>query len=248
MTTLEEDFAAKQAALQKAQDDVKQNNQKVSSLQAEIAVLQSKIAEIKQAIAGYDQKTLQKQLDDARNLIAQKSGIAEAAIGAAKDQIDAKIKEFDGHLDEKKKKVDQAENEYNVAAKATEEADTKAVQEQNNYEAIKKKLSDIDAKFRDLNSLLDQANKAEGARDYFSVYFLAGEWKAVADGVQLEDLKEDLNKSIRSAQGDAETAKGEAAGKKVTSNKLWAIFSAAKKEYEAATISRRTDLLKNLRQ
>jgi chromosome segregation ATPase len=245
--TLEEDFAAKQAELQQAQDGIKQNTQKVTSLQAEIAVLQTKIADIKQAIGGYDPQGLQRQLDYAKKSIAQKSGVAEAALGGKKAEIDAKIKKFDDDLKEQGNTVGKAEDEYKKAASAAEDADAIAKQMQDAYDVVKKKPNDIDAKLRDLNGLLEQVNKAEGASDYVSVYFLAGEVKSLADNVQITPLDE-LNNSVRKAQVDAENAKKEAADKKVTSDKNWTIFTAAKKEYAAATVSRRTNLLKNLNQ
>jgi chromosome segregation ATPase len=245
--TLEDDLKAKQAALQQVQDEIKQDTQKVSSLQGEINVLQTKIADIKQAVGGYDQQALQKQLNDANKSITQKSGIAEAAIKDKKDEIDAKIKKFYGDLKEQGDKVGQAESDYKDAAKAAKDADAIAQQKQADYDAIKKIPSDIDAALRDVKSLLDQANKAEGAGDYVSVYFVAGEAKAGADKVQIPSL-DDLNKSVRSAQEDAEKAKRDAADKKVTADKLWAVFTDAKKKYEAAQASRRTDLLKVLKQ
>jgi chromosome segregation ATPase len=252
--TLEENFAAKQAELQQAQDGIqqaqdgiKQNTQKVTSIQAEIAVLQAKMADIKQAIGGYDQQGLQRQLDYATKSITQKSGAAEVALGVKKAVLDAKIKKFDDDLNEAKKNVDKAEDEYNTAAKSTEEAGAKIKQTGDAYDAIKKKPSDIDAALRDVKSLLDQAKGAEGASDYVSVYFLCAEAKAVADKVQIISLEE-LNKSIRDAQDNAEKAKKDAADAKVTSDKLWADFTGAKKTYEATTVSRRAELLKNLKQ
>jgi hypothetical protein len=98
-----------------------------------------------------------------------------------------------------------------------------------------------------VKGLLDQTNKMEGAGDYIRVYFLAGEAKAVADKVQIP-LLDDLNKSLRNAQDDAEKAKSDAADEKAAADKLWASFSDAKKKYEAAQASRRTDLLKILKQ
>jgi chromosome segregation ATPase len=244
---LEDVLKAKQSTLEQVKDEIKQGTQEVGSLQAEINLLQSKIADVKQALGSYDQQGLQKQLDDANKSIAQKGGIAEVAIKDKRVEIDTKIKKFDDDLKAQKDNVSKSESDYRDAGQATQDADAIAKQKQYDYDELKKTPSDIVAKLGDLKSLLDQANKAEAASDYVSVYFLTGEAKAVADGVHIPSFDE-LNKAIRSAQETAEGAKADVAGKKVTSDALLSALSDAKRKYDAAQASRRTDLLKLLRE
>lgn len=245
--TLEDDRDAKLAALHQVQAEIQQDTQKVNALQAEINVLNAKINDVKQAAAGYDPQAMQNQLNQEKIAITQKIGIAEAAIKDKQAQIDDTIKKFDADLKSQGDKVTKAKSDYADAAKAAKDADAIAQQKQADYDATKKTPKDVDAALRDVKSLLDQANKAEGAGDYVSVYFLAGEAKVGADKVQIPSLDE-FNKSLRSAQDDAEKAKSDTADKKAAADKLWAAFTDAKKKYDAAQVSRRTDLLKVLKQ
>ena len=244
---LEDELHAKLAEIQQVKDEIKQDTEKVSRLQADINVLQSKIADTKQVVDGYDPQAMQKQLNEAKTAITQKISIAEAAIKDKKSQIDAAIKKFDADLKDQGDKVDNAYSDSKAAAETAKAADATAQQKQADQDATKKIPKDLDAALRDVRGALDQANNAEGAGKYVSVYFLGGEAKAVADIVQIPSL-DDLKKSLQKAQGDAEKAKSDAADRKAAADKLWAAFTDAKKKNEAAKASRRTDLLNVLKQ
>jgi len=153
---------------------------------------------------------MQNQLDQAKIAITQKIGIAEVAIKDKQAQIDDSVKKFDADLKSQGDNVTKAKSDYDVAAGTAKDADAIAQQKQSAYDTTKKTPKDIDAALRDVKGLLDQANKAEGAGDYVSIYVLAGEAKLGADKIQIPSL-DDLNKSLRSAQDDAEKAKSDAA-------------------------------------
>ena len=98
----------------------------------------------------------------------------------------------------------------------------------------------------DVGTLLDMAARAEAQGDFASTYFLAGEAKRVADGVQVA-APNDYMSALRAAQDKRDQAVADAAQKKAAADALAATHAAEKQKLDAGQTSRRTDILDSIK-
>lgn len=247
-STPDDDLTAKKAALQQLKDEIANDTQKANVLQAQINDLQARIAEVQQSLADYDPASLLARLNDAKDRLAKKGAIADATLDATtKSDLDAKIKAFKADLDAQGDKAAKASSDATDAAKAATAAATDLQNKQAALETKKATSREIDARLRDMDSLLDQANKAEAAADYTALYFFVGETKRAADAVQIPSL-DDARAAIQAAQQALDTAKSVATKAKADASDLAAAAAEANKKYDAARASQRADLLNALKQ
>jgi DNA repair exonuclease SbcCD ATPase subunit len=244
----EEELAKKQAELKESQDRITELDKSVTSLQSDIKALQAKIADVKQAMSGYDKSSvaMQQELDDDNGVIAQKGSMAEAVLKELKARIDQKIEYFDKALADQGQAAHDAWTAAQTAVTEYTAAEATAQADQAAYDTLKKVPKDAETALKDIAALLGLVAKAESQNDFVAMYFLTGEAKTVSKGIRIPSPA-DYEKALRGAQDTAENSKKAAAAKKITSDQAVAAATTARQAFDAATKSRRADLLKALK-
>lgn len=234
--------------LKKKQGQLKEIQNGMIGLQADIKVLQAKIAELHQCLAGYDKasEAMQQRLAAAERLIGEKSSIAEAVIRDMKPQIDQTIVDFDKTLADQAGAVYKASEDAQLAGSEAGDADRDSQRKQAAYDAVKRVTKDTEAALTELGSLLEQTAKAESQGDFVAMYFLVGEARTLTSSIKVPSA-DDYSKSLRTAQDDAERAKEAAAAKKAKTDQLWAAYNSAKQQLDTIQKSRRSDVLNRLK-
>jgi chromosome segregation ATPase len=248
LSSPEDTLAKKQAELKDSQERIAELDKGIVALQTDIKALQAKIADVKQALSGYDKSSaaMQQELEDDAAVIAQKGSMAEAVLKELTARIDQKVDYFDKALAGQGNGVKDARTVAEAAQDDAAKAEATAQHDQAAYDTLKKGPKEAEAALKDVAGLIGLVAKAESQNDFVSMYFLVGEAKTVAKTVKIPSPA-DYEKSLRAAQEAAEKSKAAAAAKKATAEQATAAYTAAKQAFEAATKSRRTDLLNALK-
>jgi aspartate ammonia-lyase len=115
------------------------------------------------------------------------------------------------------------------------------------FASLKDQPKATGAKLKELKGLLNEVAKAEAQDDSVAMYFNVVEATALADGITIPTPK-DYRKQVVDALADIEKGKETAAKKKADFDKANTAAADARKKHQAALASRRSDLLKALRE
>ena len=157
-----------------------------------------------------------------------------------------KVEYLDKALADQGRGVTDAWTAAQAAQTDSAKADAAAQDDQTAYDALKKVPKDAETALKDVAGLIGQVAKAESQNDFVSMYSLAGEAKAVAKTVKIPSPKE-YETALRAAQDAVEKSKTAAAAKKASAEQATAAYTTARQLFDAATKSRRTDLLNALK-
>jgi hypothetical protein len=247
--TPEQELAQKQANLKDVQDKLTALQQSATTLQSDIDALNAKVTEVNQAYSGYEapSASLQRKIDDASKAIQQKRTVSEAVLKDDASKIDEKVDAFDKDLAARQADLAKSMTSAQNADALAKTADADAQQKQADYDRLKTAVQDASASVADVGNLLDMATRAEAQGDFVSTYFLAGEAKRIADGIQVAAPNDYIN-ALRAAQDKRDQAAADAARKKAAADALAATYAADKQKLEAAQSSRRADILDSIKQ
>jgi DNA repair exonuclease SbcCD ATPase subunit len=247
--TPEQELAQKQAGLKDVQDKLAALQQSATTLQSDIDALHAKVTEVNQAYSGYEASfaSLQRKIDDANKTIQQKRTVSEAMLKDDASKIDEKVDAFDKDLAARQADLTKSMTSAQNADALAKTADADAQQKQADYDILKAAVQDASASVADVGNLLDMSTRAEAQGDFVSTYFLAGEAKRIADGIQVAAPNDYIN-ALRAAQDRRDQAAADAAQKKAAADALAATYAADKQKLEAAQSSRRADILDSIKQ
>ena len=237
------------ADLKKLQDDIAALSKQAAAAQAAVEIAEVELAEIAETADVYDTSgpKMQDELDDDKTVIAKKRLVAELEVKDLKKKLGEKTKEFGEDL---KKDGDAAAAAANKAKQAGADAD-QAVKDLQDKEAAFASLKDqpkaTAAKLKELKGLLNEVAKAEAQDDSVAIYFNIVEASALADGITIPKPK-DYRQQVVDCLADIEKGKESAAKKKADFDTVNAAAADAWKKHQAALASRRSDLLKALRE
>jgi chromosome segregation ATPase len=243
------DLDALLADYQKLQSDIATLQGKAAATQAQIKTAEAQVAEIAKSTDGYDKAgpAMQHELDDDEKAIARKRSIAELEVAGRKDQLDQKITEFDDALSEQAAAATAAADAVTQAGAAAEQAMQNVRKKQAAFADLKNQPKVMAAKLRELKGLLDETSKAEAQDDAVAMYFYVCEAAAVAKEIAIA-APDDYRTQLQTAQAAAEAAKAVATTKAADGDKAKAAATTARNAYETARASRRTVLLRLLRE
>jgi hypothetical protein len=242
--TPEDQLSKQQAALIQRQSELDEKNKLVISIKNQIEVLKAGIADVNQTLAAYDEASLRKKLEDSKKVLVGKTEAATCAVKKEKqDEIKKTVDEFDKALTAQGQGVKTAFTDAQTAREDSENADKVVALKQAAYDDIKK---GPDPTLKGLKTLLDSADQAQIKSDYISLYFYVIEAQTVSDSITIQS-KGEYTTSLQAALNELDAAKQDAFDKKAKADQLGKDYTDAKQKYEAAQASRRTDLLKLLR-
>jgi predicted nucleic acid-binding Zn-ribbon protein len=241
--------------LKQKQEELKDAQDNVSSLQADIKTLQVKIAEFQQATAGYETfyNTATKQLEDAKVKIEEKSKMAKSVIpeSIAKnidEGIQKQITDLEETLITQKTEVDNAHTALTTTITEASTAEGISKDKQFAYESLKKQPKDTEAALKEVQKLLDEAEKAHDNDKHDQMYLLVQIAKeALTDKIEILKLDK-YKETLMEAKNEAEEKKRDATEKKSKAEQQAANLSELTKNYDAAIASKRTNLLKKLKE
>jgi DNA repair exonuclease SbcCD ATPase subunit len=235
------------AKLQTNQDSILSLQTENAGIQAQITILEKKMAEIQKATAGYDKAAadMTRELDDYKALISRKHTIAEITIRELKEPIEKKILDFDKNLADRDKAVTTATDNAAQAAADSDKAILAIRDKESAYTALQNQPKTLETKLKDLKVLIDQVAKAEAQDDFVAMYFYLREAALQAEGIVIP-TPDDYKKQLVAGQSQIEAATTEAAAKKAGADTAATATVDAKKAYDTALASRRSDLLKVL--
>jgi chromosome segregation ATPase len=237
------------ADLKKLQNDIAALSKQAAAAQAAVKTAEAELAEIAKTADVYDTSgpKMQNELDDDKTVIAKKRPIAELEVKDLKQKLDKRTEKFDEDL---KKDGDAATAAANKAKQAAADAD-QAVKDLQDKQAAFASLKDqpkaTAAKLKELKGLLNEVAKAEAQDDSVAMYFNVVEATALAEVITIPAPK-DYRKQVVDALADIEKGKETAAKKKADFDKANTAAADARKKHQAALASRRSDLLKALRE
>jgi hypothetical protein len=244
-TTPEEQLKERQDVLRQTQSEIDQKNKSVVSIQNQIKVLEAGITEIKQTLSGYDEARLKQQLAESGKELGLKTDAAKCAVKKEdQEKINATVVAFDKALDKQGEDVKTAFTATQTAKEASSNADASVGLKQAAYD---NKRKGPDPALKELKTLLDSAGQAQIKSDYISLYFYVVETQKVFDPIKIPS-KAEYTASLEGALNELDDAKQDALDKKAKADQLWKEYTEAKQKYDAAIASRRTDLLKKLKE
>jgi DNA repair exonuclease SbcCD ATPase subunit len=244
----DQDLDKLRATYKKLQDEIAALQEKAATTQALLKTTEAQLAEIAKATDGYDKSgvDMQHELDDGQKTIAKKRSTAEFKIKDLKDTIDKKIVDFDAALTDQAKAVAAAAQAATNASAAADQAAQTLRDKQSAFATAKNEPKALAAKLQELDALVAAITKAEVDDDATAMYFYISEATAVAKDISVP-TPDDYKKQLVAAQSAVEDAKTAVAATKADSDKTAAATADAKKAYDAARGTRRSDLLKALR-
>lgn len=237
------------ADLKKLQNDIAALSKQAAAAQAAVKTAEAELAEIAKTADVYDTSgpKMQDELDDDKTVVAKKRPIAELEVKDLKEKLDKRTEKFDEDL---KKDGDAATTAVNKAKQTAAEANQalKDLQDkQAAFASLKDQPKATGAKLKELKGLLNEVAKAEAQDDSVAMYFNVVEAAALAKGITIPTPK-DYRKQVVDALADIEKGKETAAKKKADFDKANTAAADARKKHQAALASRRSDLLKALRE
>jgi predicted nucleic acid-binding Zn-ribbon protein len=244
-----QDLPKLQADYKNLQDDIAALQEKAAAIQVQLRLTETQLAEIANATNGYDKSAtdMQHELDADQKAIGKKRPTAEFKVKDLKGAIDKKIIEFDAALEDQAKGVAAAAKATANSSAAADRAEQVLQDKQSAFTALKNKPKALQGKIQDIKTLITEITKAEVQDDAVAMYFYVSEAASLAKDVTIP-RPDDYENQLVAAQSGAEDAKTAAAAKKADSDKAATAGLDTKKAYDAALASRRTDLLKALRE
>jgi chromosome segregation ATPase len=190
---------------------------------------------------------MQHKLDDEQTTIGKKRPTAEFKVKDLKDAIDEKIVDFDAALADQANGVAATTEAATKASATAEQAAQALLDKKAAFTTLKSEPTALNGKLAEIKTLIAEVAKAEAEDDAVAMYFYLSEAAALTKGLSIPTLSDHKNHLV-AAQSDVENAKTAAAAKTADSDKAAAASDTAKKAYDAARASRRTDLLAALRE
>jgi hypothetical protein len=237
------------ADFKKLQDDIVVLNKKAAAAQAAIKTAEAELAEIAKTADVYDTSgpQMQHELDDDESVIGKKRPIAELEVKDFKAALDDRTKEFDEDLKKDGEAAAAAADAAKQAAAGADQAMKDLQDKQAAFASLKDQPKATAAKLKELKGLLNEVVKAEAQDDWVAMHFHVVEATALADGITIPTPKE-YRKQVVDTLADIEKGKETTVKKKTDLDKANAAAANAGKKQQAALASRRTDLLKALRE
>jgi hypothetical protein len=244
----EQDLEKLRTDYKKLQDDIAALQEKAAATQIALKTTGARLAEVAKATEGYDKSAtdMQHELDDDQKTIGKKRPTAEFKVKDLKGPIDKKIADFDAALKNQANAVAAAAEAATKASNAADQAAQTVRDKQSAFTAVKNEPKTLAARLHEIKTSIAEITKAEAQDDAVAMYFYVSEAAALAKDVSIP-TPDDYKQQLVTAQSGAEDAKTAAAAKRADSDKAAAAAADAKKAYDAALASRRTDLLKALR-
>ena len=242
-------LAALEQRLLAAKEEAATLNLQASAKQTEVKARQAQFDDLARSLDGYQKcvsEAAQEQLDKAQESIGEKRQQAADAVKAVKGQIDPVIQRFADALIQKTNNRDAALAASEAAITASNNADELQLLAQAEYDAVKNLPKATDALLKELAQLLDQATKAQTQGDYIAMYFLIQEAEAVADSIKIMPASQ-FEAELIARRNDADQARLQAVQQRGQMERAAEAYAEARRKVDAAAGSRRSDVLKALK-
>jgi len=230
-------------ARRKAADFAKQ----VTVLGAQLGALKARRTDRKKAADAYGTAAKQAgaDMEAVRPVVEQKLRMAEAGIGAQKEDVDRIAASVATAITEANDRATAAEGKARESALALADAETAEQAANDALAAVKQRPAAIAAQIKDARALVEQAAKAEDKNQTAAMYYLLTKARDVVAGIRIQS-QDEYERDLRAAAGKADDTKMNAAGAKTQSSAARDEALGARKTADDAAKGAREEVLKQL--
>ena len=236
------------AALKALRDQLAALSEQVAERERTLKEKAARESERKALVDAYEKAASRwsTDLETAKSRIAQELRMAETAVKDRIPAIDAIVKSAGDRVSKADGEAASALSAWTRLQGEQAALDAAADEAHTAHAAAAGRPKTIEASLRELKGLTDQAAKAEASDTYPAMYFLLSEASAFAGSITIPTAQQ-YDKDVKDSAKALDSAKGDAAKHKRLLDPAKTDAAAKLKAADAARLSRRADVLEQLK-